>query len=66
MISATYARQFRGGMPQEPISPGGPIYREAAPPSASRKRLGLSPGTGMEAWPGMAGKQGRTPKKRGR
>jgi hypothetical protein len=52
-------------MPQEPISPGGPIFREAAPPTASKRRLGLSQGTAMEAWPGMGGKQGRNPKKRG-
>lgn len=65
MISAVFAKQFRGQMPQEPISPDGPIFREAAPPTVERRRLGLSKGTATEAWPGMVGKQGRVPKKRG-
>jgi hypothetical protein len=61
-----FAKQFRGPMPQEPISPLGPIYREASPPTASRKRQGVAIGSQTEAWPGMAGKQGRMAKATGR
>lgn len=65
----SYNRQFRGGyVPQEPISPLGPIYREAAPPfpEAIKRRQGIALGNQMEARPGMAGKQGRTHKLRKR
>jgi hypothetical protein len=36
-----------------------PLYREAASPSATRKRQGLALGTQEQARPGMVGKQDR-------
>jgi hypothetical protein len=63
----SYARQFKGvSMPQEPINPLGPIYREAAPPSEVKKRQGLEVGRQTEANPGMVGKQDRMHKATGR
>lgn len=64
MTKRSFAKQFKPGYyPQEPISPGGPIFREAASPEAVRKRQGLELGREIEARPGMAGKQGRNPKR---
>lgn len=52
-----FGKQFKGGYyPQEPISPGGPILREASPPSM-RKRDSISLGFQEQARPGMVGKQ---------
>lgn len=68
MKKDNFGRQFKGGYyPQEPISPGGPILREASPPSM-RARKGVTLGSETEAYPGMVGKNDfkRTKKKRKR
>ncbi len=53
----SFNRQFkRGYSPDEPISPGGPILREASAPSM-RKRQSVAIDSQMEARPGMSGKQ---------
>jgi len=61
-----FSTQFKGPMPLEPISPLGPILREASPPSASRKRQGVAVGSQTEANPGLVGMQGRMQRATGR
>jgi hypothetical protein len=61
-----FAKQFKERMPLEPISPLGPILREASPPSAMRKRNSVAVGSQTEANPGMVGKQDRMRKATGR
>jgi len=59
-----FAKQFKKGYyPQEPISPGGPILREASPPE-QRRRKGVSLGNQSEANPGMVGKNDFSRKRR--
>lgn len=49
-------RQFRGMKPSQPIQENTVDDREAASPSAQRKRMSLSVGSKAEANPGLVGK----------